>query len=147
MRNIYTGETEAVWYLSGRIDLGQQSHDMVCSVVRPTSLRCGHDGVCGKRVRSVVVCVFRAPRPGLTETRATCCALHLELLPIERGSIVTFLVTSIRWERTHGTRTYRIAQASRHTLLNGETISTATFRSKRHPQPQMNQKINACVNS
>jgi hypothetical protein len=53
---------------------------MGCSVVRPTSLWCGHDGVCGKRVRGVVVFVFRTPGPGLTERLSTCCNLQHRII-------------------------------------------------------------------
>jgi len=75
-----------VWHSSGRIQHGQQPHSMGFFMVRPTSLRCGHDGVCGKRVRRIATCVFRVSASRLTERLSLPAALYtLELLLIEKG--------------------------------------------------------------
>ena len=39
-------------------------------MVRPSSLRHGHDGVCGKHLRRIVACLFRVPGPGLERIKS-----------------------------------------------------------------------------
>ena len=48
-------------------------------MVRPSSLRHGHGGVCGEHLRRIVVCLFRVPGTGLE--RATPLGIDVGAAP------------------------------------------------------------------